>query len=361
LGETSTLTTGLVHHPDYVKHDLGIDHPERPERISRTIQYLNNIGLIDDPNIQLFRPEPATIEDLRLVHTTQYIERIMFLSEHGGILTLDTPAPPKTYEIARLSAGGAILAGRIVVEGKVRNSFALIRPPGHHAGRDFGGGFCYFNNIAVMVEHLRVRFGMKRFMIIDWDVHHGNGTQEIFYSDPTVLYFSTHQMPLYPGTGNMDEIGEGEGKGYNVNLPLPAGTSGEVYKEIVTELIDPLADEFKPEIIAVSAGQDAYFTDPIANLQFTINTYSHITKMLMEIADRHCNGRLTLALEGGYSLEALPRIIVAILATQAKLPSDIAELGYPPEQKRSREVEERISQVKATLSEYWKTFRSSSV
>ena len=142
-----------------------------------------------------------------------------------------------------------------------------------------------------------------------------------------------------------------------MNLPLPAGTSGEVYKEIVTELIDPLADEFKPEIIAVSAGQDAYFADPIANLQFTINTYSLITKMLMEIADRHCNGRLTLALEGGYNLEALPRVIAAIVATQAKLPSDIAELGHPPEQKRNGEVEERIRQIKETLSEYWKTLR----
>jgi len=348
---------GLVFHPDYVRHDVGINHPEMPERISRTIQHLKNVGLLDNPNIRLFKPEPATSEDLRLVHTTQYIEKIKLLSEHGGMLTLDTPIPPGTYEIARLSAGGAILAGRIVVEDKVRNSFALVRPPGHHAGGDFGGGFCYFNNIAVMIEHLRVRFGMKRFMIIDWDVHHGNGTQEIFYSDPTVLYFSTHQMPLYPGTGNMDEIGEGEGKGYNVNLPLPAGTSGEVYKEIVTELIEPMVDEFRPEIVAVSAGQDAYFADPIANLHFTTGTYSLITKMLMEIVDRHCNGRLALVLEGGYNLEALPRIIGAIVATQAKLPSDVSEYNHPPEQKRSREVEERIRQLKAILSEYWKVFR----
>lgn len=208
-----------------------------------------------------------------------------------------------------------------------------------------------------MVEYLRTRFGMKRFMIIDWDVHHGNGTQEIFYSDPTVLYFSTHQMPLYPRTGNMNEIGGGEGKGYNVNLPLPPGTSGEVYKEIMTELIEPLAGEFKPEIIAVSAGQDAYFGDPIANLHFTINTYTHITEMLVEIADRHCNGRLTLILEGGYNLEALLSIIAAILSTQANLPIDIVELGHPPERKRSAEFKERIRQIKATLSEYWKTLK----
>ena len=137
------MVTGLVYHPDYVKYDFGIDHPEKPERISRTIRHLSDVGLLDDPEIQLFRSEPATIEDLKLVHTTHYIERIMFPSEHGGMLTPDTPVTPRTYEIARLSAGGAILAGRAVVEGDVRNSFALIRPLGHHAGRDFGGGFCY--------------------------------------------------------------------------------------------------------------------------------------------------------------------------------------------------------------------------
>ncbi|MBS7622095.1 histone deacetylase [Candidatus Bathyarchaeota archaeon] len=357
MRDDRALTTGLIYHPDYAKHSLGPAHPERPERITGTIQYLSEVGLLEDPDVHLFKPEPATVEELRLVHTIQYIERIRRLSGRGGMLTLDTPVPPSTYDIARLSAGGAMLAGGVVAEGKVKNSFALIRPPGHHAGRDFGGGFCYFNNIALMVEHLRTRYRMKRFMIIDWDVHHGNGTQNIFYSDPTVLYFSTHQMPLYPGTGTIDEIGEGEGEGYNVNLPLPPGTSGEVYREIVKELIEPLADEFKPEIIAVSAGQDAYFADPIANLHFSVDEYFCITKLVMRIADRHCSGRLAMALEGGYNLEALPRIIAGILVAQSGLNLKIFEPRTTPEQKENQAIKERIMQVKAALSEYWKAFR----
>ncbi|MEM3017689.1 MAG: histone deacetylase [Candidatus Bathyarchaeia archaeon] len=335
---------------------MGPAHPERPERITRTIDYLDEVGLLEDPGVHLFKPEPATVEELKLVHTARYIERIRSLSVRGGMLTLDTPVPPSTYEVARLSAGGAMLAGGVVAEGKVKNSFALIRPPGHHAGRDFGGGFCYFNNVAVMVEHLRARYGMKRFMIIDWDVHHGNGTQDIFYSDPTVLYFSTHQMPLYPGTGTIDEIGEGEGRGFNVNLPLSPGTSGEVYRQIVNELIEPLADEFKPEIIAVSAGQDAYFADPIANLHFSADAYFHMTKLVMQIADRHCSGRLAMALEGGYNLEALPRIIASIIVAQSRPNIKVFE-PTPPRQRESQEIKERIIQVKATLSEYWKAFR----
>jgi len=306
----------------------------------------------------VLEPKPASIEDLKLVHTDQYIEKVKLTSSHGGMLTLDTPVRPGTFEIARLSAGGAILAGETVIEGKAKNSFALIRPPGHHAGRDYGGGFCYFNNVAVMIEHLRNKFGMKRFMIVDWDVHHGNGTQDIFYRDPTVLYFSTHQMPLYPGTGYMNEIGEGEGRGYNVNLPLPAGTTGEAYEQILSELVNPLVEEFKPEIIAVSAGQDAYFADPIANLQFTVHTYTKTTRRLMDLAQTICKGRLTMALEGGYNLEALPEIITGIIATLAELPGSEASEPYPPPgQKRSREVEERIRQLKTILSEYWKVFK----
>jgi len=347
--------TGLVHHPDYVKHDTGMDHPERPERISLTIQHLIETGLLGSPNITCFEPTPAAIEDLKRIHTAEYIERVKQISGRGGMLTPDTPLRPGTYDYARLSAGGAILAGELTVEGRAKNSFALIRPPGHHAGRDYGGGFCYFNNIAIMIEYLRKKFRMKRFMIIDWDVHHGNGTQDIFYKDPTVLYFSTHQMPLYPGTGYMEEIGEGEGSGYNVNLPLPAGTTGEVYDRILTELIIPLAEDFRPEIISVSSGFDAYFADPIASLGFTTNTYVSITKELMRLAERVCRGRLALVLEGGYDLGALPKIMGCVISTMAELPDYEASDPYPsPSQKRSQEVEERIKKLKDTLGRYWR-------
>jgi acetoin utilization deacetylase AcuC-like enzyme len=350
-------TTGLVYHPDYIRHNLGQDHPEKPERISTTIRYLKRAGLLDNPEIQLFEPKPATIEDLTAIHIEDYVQEIQSLSKRGGILTLDTPVQTETYEIARLSAGGAIQAGEIITRGEVKNSFALVRPPGHHAGRGYGGGFCYFNNVCVMIEHLRRKFGLKRFMIIDWDVHHGNGTQDIFYGDPTVLYFSTHQMPLYPGTGYMEEIGEGEGRGFNVNLPLPAGTSGDVYDGILDEIVSPLVEEFRPEFIAVSAGQDAHYADPIANLEFTSCTYANITRKLLVLTHKFCRDKLALVLEGGYNLEALPASIASIVTALADLPCLPVELKARQEVSRNQEIEERIKKLKSILKEYWNSFR----
>lgn len=349
--------TGLVYHEDYLKHDPGPGHPENPERLRRTVQVLTETKLTAKPNIVILKPKLASDDDLALVHTREYIDAVKSLSTSGGAITADTPVPRGTYEIAKLSAGGAILAGEAVVKGDVENAFALIRPPGHHSGRDYGGGFCYFNNIAIMVEYLREKYHSKRFMILDWDVHHGNGTQDIFYEDPTVLYFSTHQMPLYPGTGYLNEIGDGEGKGYNVDVPLPPGTSGANYAYILDELFTPLAEAFKPEIIAVSAGQDAYFDDPIANLNFTVHTYADITRKVMEVAQNICNGRIAMVLEGGYHLEAVPRAIAGIIATLAEIQDyEIIEPRKPPQQTLSSEVRSRVGKIKSILAEYWGIF-----
>jgi acetoin utilization deacetylase AcuC-like enzyme len=302
-------------------------------------------------------PNTLNIADLMLVHTEEYIEKVRSMSNRGGMISIDTPIQAKTYDIAKLSAGGAVLAGKIILEGKASNSFALIRPPGHHSGRNYGGGFCYFNNIAILVEYLRKYFGLKRFMIIDWDVHHGNGTQDIFYEDPTVLYFSTHQMPLYPGTGYMDEIGKGEGKGYTVNLPLPAGTSGKIYDKIFEDLVSPLASEFEPEIILVSAGADAHFADPIANLQFTSQNYISMTGKLLEITNKLCKGRLAMVLEGGYNLTALSNIIVGIISTMAGINEiSILESFSLKEFAADKEADYRIEQLKIILRDYWKVF-----
>ena len=349
--------TGLVYHEDYLKHDPGWGHPESPERLRRTVQVLAETKLIAKPNIVILEPRPASDEDLALVHTHEYIDMIKSLSTSGGAITVDTPVPRGTYEIARLSVGGAILAGEAVVKGDLDNAFALIRPPGHHSGRNYGGGFCYFNNIAIMVEYLRKKYQLKRFMILDWDVHHGNGTQDIFYEDPTVLYFSTHQMPLYPGTGYLNESGDGEGKGYNVDLPLPPGTSGANYAYILDELFIPIAEAFRPEIIAVSAGQDAYFNDPIANLNFTVHTYADITRKVMDVAQNVCNGRIAMVLEGGYHLEAVPRAIAGIIATLAEIQDyEIIEPRKPPPQTLSSEVRSRVEKIKTILAEYWDIF-----
>ncbi len=357
MEDTSLNNTALVYHPDYIKHNLGFDHPERPERISKVVEHLKSKNILNNPSISVSYPDPLNDKDLELVHTNDYIEKVRGMSNYGGMLSIDTPIQTNTFDIAKLSAGGAVLAGKMILEDKACNAFGLIRPPGHHAGKNYGGGFCYFNNIAILVEYLKKHFGLKRFMIIDWDVHHGNGTQDIFYEDPTVLYFSTHQMPLYPGTGYIEEIGKGEGKGYTVNLPLNTGTSGKTYEKILDDLFFPLAKEYKPDIILVSAGQDAHTSDPIASLQFTNQDYIMMTKRIMEVAKLICKKRLVMVLEGGYNLTALSETISNIITTMAGLNQLNILESSPKEIKIDKEVESKIEQIKIILKDYWKTFQ----
>jgi len=345
------MKTAIVYHEKYLEHNLGPGHPETPERLSKTMIVLNKI--LSKPEIVLMKPEPATEDDILRVHTKNHFFSIKSKSYAGGILTPDTPIPRGTYDLACLSAGGAILAGKSVCEKQVDNAFALIRPPGHHAGRNFGGGFCYFNNMAIMIEYLKANYGLKKFAILDWDVHHGNGTQDIYYYDPSVLYFSTHQSPLYPGTGMFEEIGEGTGRGYNINFPLIPETSGKSFEYILEEIFVPVVEQFKPDMICVSAGYDAYFRDPIANLNFSIMTYANATEIVKKLADKVCNGRVVVMLEGGYDLDALPQ---GVLATVSKLTgiNKIKEPYPPPKQELSDYVREKVSMVKRNLSEYWK-------
>jgi len=340
------MKTGIVYHEKYQEHNLGPGHPENPERLKKIMESIGKIK--NKPNIELLKPTSASEEDLLRVHTKGYVEKIKSMSRTGGVLTLDTPVPSGVYEIAKLSAGGAILAGKSVCEKKVDNAFALIRPPGHHAGRDFGGGFCFFNNIAIVIEHLRAKHGLKKFAILDWDVHHGNGTQDIFYTDSSVLYFSTHQSPLYPGTGLIDDIGEGEGKGYNVNVPLNPGTSGASFLFILRELFIPLTQQFKPDIICISAGYDAYFNDPLASLEFTIKTYADATRIVKDMAEKVCDGRIVIVLEGGYNLDALSQGVLATVSKLAGL-DEIKEPYTPPKQKVSDYVKKKVSYLKKIL------------
>lgn len=347
--------TGIIYHEDYLKHDPGRGHPECPDRLKETMKYLREIDLLRKYKIELLKPETANEEDIALVHTEDHIKQIEILSNYTGILTSDTPVMNETYYLAKLSAGGAILAGKVVAENGLKNSFALTRPPGHHAGIDYGGGFCYFNNVAIMIEFIRREYGLKKFMILDWDVHHGNGTQDIFYNDPSVLYFSTHQMPLFPGTGSIDEIGEKEGRGYTVNVPLPPNSTGADCIHAIEELFIPIAEEFKPDFIAISAGQDAYFADSLANLNFVFDTYIQLTKRIMKVADDYCKGRISIVLEGGYDLEALPKIIAAIITTLADIKElDISDPHSEPKQIINRNMQERIKEIKTILSDYWK-------
>ena len=345
------MRVGVVFSERYLEYDLGFGHPERPQRLRSALRVLE--PYFDRPEVVLLEPFMASEEDLLRVHASSYVKMIRGMSVHGtAYLTADTPVPKGVYEIARLSAGGAIKAGDAVAKGEVDRAFALIRPPGHHAGRDYGGGFCYFNNIAIMIEYLRSVHGFKRFAILDWDVHHGNGTQDIYYEDPTVLYFSTHQYPLYPGTGMLDEIGRGEGEGYNVDVPLPPGSTGADFLYVVNQLFAPIVREFRPDAICVSAGYDAYFRDPLASLRFAIRTYAEAGRLVASLADELCGGRVVVVLEGGYDLDGVSKGVLATVLALAGL-DGVEEPYRPPEQKLSDVVVERVSRLKKILSKYW--------
>jgi acetoin utilization deacetylase AcuC-like enzyme len=348
------MGTGIIYHEKYREHNLGPGHPERPQRLEKTMSLLENI--LPKSNISLLKPLPALERDLLRVHGEEYIKKVKMMSQVGGNLDLDTPLPEGTYDIALLAAGGAMLAGESVIRGETENSFALTRPPGHHAGSNFGGGFCFFNNVAVMIEFLKEKHNIKRFMVLDWDVHHGNGTQEIFYSDPSVLYISSHQSPLYPGTGYIEETGEGEGLGYNVNIPLNPGTSGQSYIYFLEEIFIPLAEEFKPEIICISAGYDAYFKDPLASLLFTIETYAESTRIIKNASKKVSSGRIAIVLEGGYNLDAVSNGILATISVLADL-DEVKDTFSTPEQRIDEYIKEDIDSLKNNLSFFWKTFK----
>ncbi|WP_330217187.1 histone deacetylase family protein [Archaeoglobus sulfaticallidus] len=276
----------------------------------------------------------------------------------------DTNIPVGVFEIALLSAGGAIRAGKAVLEGEVDNCFAMIRPPGHHAKPYIGAGFCYLNNMAIMVKWLQ-KHGIRKIMILDWDAHHGDGTQEIFYYDDKVLFISTHQMPLYPGTGFPYECGAGDGEGYTINIPLPPGTSDDGYMMVIEEIIKPVAEEFEPEFIAVSAGQDNHFTDPITGLALTARGYAEIMREAVRLSEKYCDGRIVAVLEGGYSVEsALPYTNLGIISAMAGLDIScireplnyLQELKFRRKESALKKLEDNINDVKKVHSKYWKCF-----
>ncbi|MBN1165886.1 MAG: histone deacetylase [Methanospirillaceae archaeon] len=313
------MRTGIVYHDRYLAHEQYPSHPERRERLSYTMDQLEEEGIFEKEEFLLITPKPASISDILAVHEEDYLTFLERSSVVGGYIDADTNIPPGLYQNALLSAGGAVAAGDAVLDKKVRNAFAFCRPPGHHAGKRNGAGFCYLNNMAVLVQHVKKR-GLKRVAIIDWDAHHGNGTQEIFYPDSTVLFFSVHQYPFYPGTGGINESGTGAGRGYTINMPVPAGTSDESYEYLFTEIIAPVIREFSPDCVTISAGQDAHFTDPLISLALTTKGYATLMHKACALADELCKGRLIAILEGGYSVcGGLPYTNLAILACMAGL------------------------------------------
>lgn len=359
------MTTGIVYHPDYLLHEQYPSHPERRERLSYTIDQLTEEGIWDDPRVKLLEPVCATSDDLLRVHDAEYIQFLRDASETGAFIDMDTYIPKGLYHTAILAAGGAIRAADAILGGEVENAFALVRPPGHHANAFSGAGFCYLNNIALLVRHVQ-NAGKDRVMILDWDAHHGNGTQDIFYHDPSVLFMSIHQMPFYPGTGRVEEVGGGPGAGFTINMPVPAGTTDESYFFLFEEIIRPVTEEFEPDFIAISAGQDNHFTDPLTGLALTAHGYAQLMVNAVALAQEMCDGDMVAVLEGGYSVEGgLPYTNVGIIAAMAGM--NCSQIREPLSYKDYYEMAMHpgahdivmgyVSALRDTHRRYWACFR----
>ncbi len=301
--------TSLVYSERFQDHNTGPNHPERPARISYVYQFLKKSDIFKE--LELIRPKAATLKQIKSVHTKYYIEHVesaCFRSERM-LDSVDTAISPDSFRVALLAAGGVIQLADAVMSGKVRNGFALIRPPGHHAESEKALGFCIFNNIAIAAKHLQQKHGLKRILIIDWDVHHGNGTQHAFEDDPSVFFFSVHQYPYYPGTGGEHETGRGAGEGFTLNVPLKAGSGDQEYRHVFEEIFYPRAARFKPEFILISAGFDAHREDPLAHMNLSDEIYGFFTDVAVRLAHENGHERIVSVLEGGYNLDAISRSV----------------------------------------------------
>jgi acetoin utilization deacetylase AcuC-like enzyme len=301
--------TGLVTHPDYLKHVAGHGHPESPERLKAIGAHLHRSGLMDQltelPVVH--RTEADLASWIDAAHAAGYREALHRIVPAQGVsyLDADTGVSPGSWPAALAAVGGTLSAVDEVMGGRINNAFCAVRPPGHHAESRRGMGFCLFNNVAIAARYLQRRHQIGKVAIVDWDVHHGNGTQEIFYDDPTVLYVSTHQSPLYPGTGAEAETGTGAGKGYTLNCPMPSGRDDDDYAAVFVKRVIPALKAFGPDFILISAGFDAHRDDPLAGMHVTEAGFGELTRQVRGLADEACGGRIVSCLEGGYNLPAL--------------------------------------------------------
>ncbi|MBN1652378.1 MAG: histone deacetylase [Deltaproteobacteria bacterium] len=319
------MPVGLIYDPIFLKHDTGA-HVENRNRLIATVDLLRACSLLE--KLVKIEPRLATQEELLLVHSEKHVERVRSCSEGGGCwLDGDTYASPESYEVALYAVGGVLNGLQAVMEGTVDSAFALVRPPGHHATEQRAMGFCLFNNIAIAAKYALERYKLKKVLIVDFDVHHGNGTEEIFYHDRQVLYFSTHQYPYYPGTGSRDETGTGEAKGTTLNVPMYRGADDKSYREVYETTLVPAARKFQPELILVSAGYDGHWADPLAGMQLSVKGYCELTAIVKNLASELCNGRMLFSLEGGYDLTALSHSIRGTLEVLMGLPISDDPLG----------------------------------
>jgi acetoin utilization deacetylase AcuC-like enzyme len=338
------MKAGLVYDPIYLEHDTG-DHVENARRLVTALSYLKETGIKE--KLTCLPPRPASLEELEMIHAPEYISYVKSKAEKGGgWLDSDTVMSPRSYEAALYAAGGLLVAVEEVMKGEVDNAFALVRPPGHHAIYDRAMGFCIFNNMAVAAKFALSRFNLKRVLIADFDVHHGNGTQDAFYADPKVLYFSTHQYPFYPGTGWMDETGTGKGEGTTVNFPMAAGWGDEEYLRAFNEVLVPVARRFQPQLILVSAGFDAHWADHLAMMRVSVKAFAQMAMILKNLAAELCQGRLIFTLEGGYNLRVVSSSIKAIFAVLLGNSEIDDPLGKASMARKPEGFDEHIREIK---------------
>lgn len=326
----------------YLKHLPGESHPERPERIQAL---LNLAGALDKQMFELASPRAATRADVEYTHGADHVRLVESTSKHNRYaLDGDTITCRDSFGVALLAVGGFLTLLDAIASKQSSNGFALVRPPGHHALRDHAMGFCLFNTMAIGAEYLKRVYGAKKILIMDWDVHHGNGTQAAFYDDPTVFFISTHQFPFYPGSGAVNETGVGAGEGLTLNVPLPAGCTDVEYLQVFQDIVVPAAEKFQPDWILVSAGFDPHRRDPLGGMNVTEEGFGAMARLLLALANRFADGRIAFLLEGGYDLAGLRDSVAAVLAAmQAQVPPPAGHL--PLAESRIEPVIRRILQV----------------
>ncbi len=347
--------TGIVRDEKYLDHNAGPFHPESPKRLEAIYAMLDG-----DDMTGLFEGVPARPcdrEDLLRVHSADYVDRVAATAGKGHTsLDPDTATSSGSYEAALFAAGGVCEAISRVISGGLDNAFALVRPPGHHAETGRAMGFCLFNNVAVGARYAQEIHGLKRILVVDWDLHHGNGTQHTFEADPSVLYFSTHQYPYYPGSGAHHQHGREKGAGYTVNVPLSTGHGDSDYMAIYERILKPVALEFKPELVLVSAGFDIHENDPLGGMRVTPCGFAGLTRTILDIADACCEGRMVVTLEGGYNIKGQTASVRAVIkemagVTETRAPS-------PGLERDAMGVQTAVEKVHEVHGQFWKGLNS---
>ena len=347
----------IVYSPKFLNHEPGHRHPEVPSRLRVIMRELKKTGIIENENYSIFEPEIIDMNDLLLVHDVNYIRQIENFCKCGAGLidARDTLLSSESFKVALLAAGGSVKAADLVFSQKYRNAFALVRPPGHHAGSNYPMGFCVFNNVAIATSYLLKNYDLSRIAILDIDAHHGNGTQDFFYDTKNVLYVSLHEDPIeFPLSGFVDETGQGEGLGYTVNIPLPYGTDDKIYLKAFNEIVSPIINQYKPQFIFVSTGFDNHYSDPIGNLLLSTLSYSKIFDSILESASNLCKGRLVAVLEGGYNLRFIGKIATIVIAKMGNFCYLFKDKHPAADVKTRKKGEKIIKQVKELQSTFWK-------